>query len=253
MGNDYLEESGDGDITPLPAGDAGGNSLYRAVRTYVLRAGRMTAAQERNYRELSPVWCIPFSSTKLNFMDIFGNTNQTVIEIGFGMGTATAEIAAANPDINFIGIEVHRPGVGRLLGEIQRRELKNLFIIEHDALDVLEQMVVDGSVNGFNIFFPDPWQKKRHNKRRLIRRPHTDLFAQKLASGGYIYMVTDWLPYAHYALLELSATPALKNKYADFAPRQKWRPETKFERRGINEEREINELYFTKENADADC
>ena len=251
MGNDYLEEAGDGDITPLPAGNAGGNSLYRAVRTYVLRAGRMTAAQERNYRELSPVWCIPFSSAKLNFMDIFGNTNPTVVEIGFGMGTATAEIAAANPDINFIGIEVHRPGVGRLLGEIRRRELKNLFIIEHDALEVLEHMVVDGSVNGFNIFFPDPWQKKRHNKRRLVRRPHTDLLAQKLASGGYIYMVTDWQPYAESALEEMSATPAMKNQYADFAPRQKWRPETKFERRGINEERIINELYFTKAHADA--
>ena len=148
--------------------DAGAeNQFYRAVKTYVLRKGRMTAAQERDYNELSPVWCIPFENKKINFVDIFGNTNPVVVEIGFGMGTATAEIAGRNPDINYIGIEVHTPGVGRLLGEIRKRDLKNLFIIEHDALEVLECMIVDGSISGFHIFFPDPWQKKRHHKRRL--------------------------------------------------------------------------------------
>lgn len=222
------------------------NPFYRVIKTYVLRASRMTQAQERDYQDLSPVWCIPFAKSRINFIDIFGNTNPVIVEIGFGMGAATAEIAAANPDINYIGIEVHRPGIGKLLGEIRKRDLKNLFIIEHDALEVLEYMFVDNSVNGFHVFFPDPWQKKRHNKRRLIQRPHTDLLVKKLAVGAYLYMVTDWQPYAESALAELSATPGLINKYDGFAEKQNWRPETKFERRGIKEDRIINELYFIK-------
>ena len=156
-----------------------------------MRIGRMTAAQERAYNELSPAWCIPFENKKINFVDIFGNTNPIIIEIGFGMGDATAELAQANPNINYLGIEVHKPGVGKLLGEIKKRDLKNLYIIEYDALDVLEYMVGDNCVNGFHIFFPDPWPKKRHHKRRLVQRPKTDLFAQKLAPGGYLYFVTD--------------------------------------------------------------
>lgn len=229
--------------------DDGGaeNPFYRAVKTYVLRKGRMTAAQERDYNELSPVWCIPFENKKINFVDIFGNTNPVVVEIGFGMGTATAEIAGRNPDINYIGIEVHTPGVGRLLGEIRKRDLKNLFIIEHDALEVLECMIVDGSISGFHIFFPDPWQKKRHHKRRLVQRPHTDLIAKKLAPSGYLYFVTDWYEYAEFALSQLTDTPCLHNKYESFAESQSWRPETKFERRGLNEDRPITELYFLKD------
>lgn len=221
-------------------------SFYKAVKTYVLRKGRMTAAQERDYNELSPIWCIPFESKKINLLDIFGNTNPVIIEIGFGMGTATAEIAEKNPEINYIGIEVHTPGVGRLLGEIRKRDLKNLYIIEHDALEVLEEMIVDNSINGFHIFFPDPWQKKRHHKRRLVQRPHTDLLAQKLSPDGYIYFVTDWFEYAEFALEQLNNTPNIRNKYEKFAESQSWRPETKFERRGINEERPITELYFIK-------
>ncbi len=222
-------------------------SFYRAVKTYVLRIGRMTAAQERAYAELAPVWCIPFEHRKINFLDIFGNTNPVVVEIGFGMGTATAELAARNPGVNYIGIEVHKPGVGRLLGEIRRRDLKNLYIIEHDALEVLSEMGVDASVAGCHIFFPDPWPKKRHHKRRLMQRPHTDLFAQKLEPEGYLYFVTDWLEYAEFALEQLERTPLLHNKYGGFAESQRWRPETKFERRGIDAERPISELFFLKD------
>lgn len=222
------------------------NLFYRAVKTYVLRIGRMTNAQERDYAELAPVWCIPFENKKLNFLDIFGNTNPVIIEIGFGMGAATAEIAQQNPNINYIGIEVHRPGVGRLLGEIRKRDLKNLYIIEYDAIQVLEEMIVDNSVNGFHIFFPDPWPKKRHHKRRLVQKPRTDLFAKKLAPQGYVYMVTDWYEYADFALEQLNNTNMLQNKYEKFAEHQSWRPETKFERRGLNEERPITELYFIK-------
>lgn len=218
----------------------------REVKTYVLRIGRMTQSQEKCYKELSPSWCIPFEQKKLNFIDIFGNTNPIVIEIGFGMGDATADIAEANPDINYIGIEVHRPGVGKLLGEIKKRDLKNLYIIEHDALEVLEYMIGDNSINGFHIFFPDPWPKKRHHKRRMIQRPRTNLFAKKLAAGGYLYFVTDWYEYAEFALEELKLTQTLKNKYEGFAEPQPWRTQTKFERKGLAADRKITEIFFEK-------
>ena len=205
---------------PLPEGLQKENIIRREVKTYVLRIGRMTDAQERSYNELSPVWCIPFENKKLNFVDIFGNTNPIIIEIGFGMGDVTAKLAQENPNINYIGIEVHKPGVGKLLSEIKKRDLKNLYIIEHDALEVLEQMIGDNSVNGFHIFFPDPWPKKRHHKRRLLQRPRTNLLAQKLAPEGYLYFVTDWFEYAEFALEELNQTENLENKYDGFAEPQ---------------------------------
>lgn len=220
---------------------------YRGIKTYVLRKGRMTASQERDYQNFSHIWCIPFEKKPINLLDVFGNTNPVIVEIGFGMGSATAEIAEKNPDINYIGIEVHTPGVGKLLGEIRTRDLKNLYIIEHDALEVLDEAIVDGSINGFHVFFPDPWPKKRHHKRRLMQRPNTDLLAKKLCAGGYIYFVTDWAEYADFALEELNKTPSLHNKYEKFAETQHWRPETKFEKRGKDAAREIKELYFIKD------
>ncbi len=228
------------DAEPLPSG------YRREVKTYVLRAGRMTAAQQKAYNELAPSWCIPFEEKKLNFVDIFGNTNPVIIEIGFGMGHATVDIAAKNPDINYLGIEVHTPGVGRVLSEINRLELKNLYLIEYDALEVLEKMIGDNSVNGFHIFFPDPWPKKRHHKRRLIQRPRTNLLAQKLAPGGYLYFVTDIVEYAEFALEELKLTPNLKNRYDGFAQPQPWRSQTKFERKGLEADRKITEILFEK-------
>ena len=243
MENNNLQNQSEqkSETDPLPA------SYKRTVKTFVMRIGRMTAAQERAYNELSPAWCIPFENKKINFVDIFGNTNPIIIEIGFGMGDATAELAQANPNINYLGIEVHKPGVGKLLGEIKKRDLKNLYIIEYDALDVLEYMVGDNCVNGFHIFFPDPWPKKRHHKRRLVQRPKTDLFAQKLAPGGYIYFVTDIEEYAEFALEELENTPHLKNRYKGFAEPQPWRAQTKFERKGMAADRKITELFFEKE------
>ena len=231
---------------PLPEGLQKENIIRREVKTYVLRIGRMTDAQERSYNELSPVWCIPFENKKLNFVDIFGNTNPIIIEIGFGMGDVTAKLAQENPNINYIGIEVHKPGVGKLLSEIKKRDLKNLYIIEHDALEVLEQMIGDNSVNGFHIFFPDPWPKKRHHKRRLLQRPRTNLLAQKLAPEGYLYFVTDWFEYSEFALEELNQTENLENKYDGFAEPQEWRGQTKFERKGLNADRSITEIFFVK-------
>ena len=181
-----------------------------------------------------------------SFKNIFKNDNPVVVEIGFGMGKATAIIAENNPEINYVGIEVHKPGIGKLLGEIKKRDLKNLRIIEGDAMQILENNISDGSISAFHIFFPDPWQKKRHFKRRLIQRPRTDLMVNKLMIGGYLYFVTDWLPYAQFGLEQLENTPGLKNRYESFAPHQAWRPETRFEEKGIDANRVISELYFEK-------
>ena len=223
------------------------NIIRREIKTFVLRASRMTDAQKRDYETLSAKWCIPFEKKNLNFADIFGNSNPVVVEIGFGMGAATAIIAEQNPNVNYLGIEVHTPGVGRLLGNIRDNNLQNLYIIEHDAMEVLEFMIPDNSVSGFHVFFPDPWPKKKHHKRRLMQRPRTNLLAKKLYAGGYIYMATDWEPYAEFALEELNLTETMKNKYDGFAPNQEWRPETKFEHKGLVAERKISEIFFVKE------
>lgn len=206
----------------------------------------MTEAQKRDYLIHQARWCLPFQQGILNLTDIFENTAPVTIEIGFGMGSATASIAEQHPDRNYLGIEVHRAGVGRLLGEIEKRGLTNLRIIEHDALEVLEFMIPSNSVGAFHIFFPDPWPKKRHHKRRLVQRPRTDLIADKLASGGYLYMVTDWEPYGEEAFFQLTATPGLVNRYEGFAPHQIWRPETRFEEKGKMANHEIFELMFEK-------
>ena len=163
------------------------------------------------------------------------------------MGHATAQIAQDNPNMNYIGSEVHVPGVGRLLGEIKKRQLKNLYLIEYDALEILETMIPDNSLAGFHIFFPDPWPKKKHHKRRLLQRPRTDLLVSKLSPGGYIYFATDWEEYALSAVEELSCTEGIHNKYEKFAPHQEWRPRTKFEQKGLDAGREIFELVFVKD------
>jgi tRNA (guanine-N7-)-methyltransferase len=223
----------------------------------------MSPAQKRSYAELSPRFSIPFDSDGRvpDYRALFGNSNPITVEIGFGTGIVTAEIAQANPEQNYLGLEVHRPGIGRLLWEIGKRGLTNIRIIEHDAVESLERMTEDGSIAAFHIFFPDPWPKKRHHKRRLVTRPFTDLLARKLRRGGYIYMVTDWEDYASWAMAELSATPLLSNPYAPladsgeksgenptggYAPRQPWRPQTRFEAKGIAGGRGIRELFFRK-------
>ena len=226
---------------------ANGGGISRGIRTYALRSGRMTDAQKKAYGDLSLRWRIPFKNEALDFAAVFGNDAPVTVEVGFGMGQATAEIAQANPDKNYMGIDVYKAGVGRLLSEIERRGLSNLRIIEHDALTALEAMIPDSSVAAFHVFFPDPWPKKRHHKRRLMLRPRTELFAQKLTAGGYIFMATDWKPYAEEAMLELAATPRLKNAYSGFAPPQAWRPKTAFEKKGEAQGREIFELIFIKE------
>ena len=207
----------------------------------------MSPAQRRSYENLFPLFGLRAEeSGALEICQLFGNAAPLVIEIGFGMGIATANIAEQNPGINYLGIEVHRPGIGRLLWEIEKRNLGNIRIIEGDAVEILEQKIKDSSVSAFHIFFPDPWPKKRHHKRRLITRPFTDLLASKLISGAYIYMVSDWADYGDWALRELTATAGLLNKYSGFAEQQSWRPQTEFERKGLMKNHEIREIYFIK-------
>ena len=222
------------------------DGIHREIHTFVLRQGHFTASERSAYQELHDEFCIPYEEQIIDFERVFGNKNPLVIEIGFGMGKATSIIAQNNPEINYLGIEVHKPGVGKLLGEIRDKSLKNLRIIEHDAMEVVKNQIQDGSIHAFHIFFPDPWQKKRHFKRRLIQRPRTDLLADKLVKGGYLYFVTDWLPYAQFGMEHLLSTPALKNKYEGFAPHQQWRPETRFEQKGLDANRVITELMFEK-------
>ena len=222
-------------------------SMRRRIHTFKITAGHFTNSEKKDYEELLPVWGLDYKREKLDWEKVFGNKNPVVIEIGFGMGKATAIIAQNNPDINYLGLEVHKPGIGKLLGEIREKGLKNLRIIEHDALEVLENMIEDESVSAFHIFFPDPWQKKRHFKRRLIQRPRTDLITSKIQKGGYFYFVTDWLPYAEFGIEQLNRTPGLKNKYEGYAPRQEWRPETRFEQKGLDANRVINEMMFIKQ------
>jgi tRNA (guanine-N7-)-methyltransferase len=216
------------------------------IKSYVIRKGRFTEAQKKAYDDLSEKFIIPFTEEHLDFGAVFSNTRGVTLEIGFGMGLATAIIAQENADKNYLGVEVHRPGVGRLLWEIQNRALCNIRIIEHDAVSVVEKMIPEGSLDAVHIFFPDPWPKKKHRKRRLIQRPFTEELASLLKKDGYLYMVTDWEDYALHALEELSASASLRNKYPSFAEQQKWRPRTKFEQKGLDKDHVIRELFFVK-------
>jgi len=216
------------------------------IKSYVMRKGRYTTAQKKAYDTSGEKYLLIFSQREIDFKEIFSNENGVTLEIGFGMGDATAEIAQANPDKNYLGIEVHRPGIGRLLWEIEKKSLCNVRIIEHDAVSVTQKMIPKNSLDAVHIFFPDPWPKKRHRKRRLIQRPFTDTLVSCLKQGGYLYMVTDWEDYALHALEELSASCALRNAYETFAQPQSWRPLTKFEQKGMNKEHVIRELYFIK-------
>jgi len=216
------------------------------LKSYVIRKGHFTDAQKKAYDSLYEKYIIPFADNKLDFQNIFRNPAGVTLEIGFGSGFATAEIAQANPDKNYLGIEVHRPGIGKLLWEIEKRSLDNIRIIEYDAAAAAEKMIPDGSLDAIHIFFPDPWPKKRHHKRRLIQAPFTLTLARRLKPGGYLYMVTDWEDYAACALASLASCPTLKNAYEDFAVGQDWRPKTKFEQKGLAKDHKIRELFFIR-------
>ena len=176
----------------------------------------------------------------------FGRNAPRIVEIGFGMGAATAEIAAQQPHNDFIGLEVHEPGVGALLKLINDQSLQNIRIIQHDAVEVLEQMVAPQSLAGVHIFFPDPWHKKRHHKRRLIQPPLVALLASRLQAGGLLHCATDWQPYAEQMLAVLRAEPTLQNTADGYAPKPDYRPMTKFEKRGLALGHGVWDLVFRK-------
>ncbi len=215
--------------------EASPSESRRSIRSFVLRAGRMSSAQKRAVDTLYPIYGLPFSHTPLDLSLAFERPAPTVLEIGFGMGTATAEIAAHCPELNFIGIEVHAPGIGSLLNQIQTQGLTNLKVIQHDAVEVLEHMIPPNSLHGVHLFFPDPWHKKRHNKRRIVQPPFVEELTKRLALQGYLHFATDWEPYAHWMLHVLQHAPNLENTSPEntFAPRPIYRPITKFEARGV--------------------
>jgi len=227
--------------------DTDDDSPDRGIRTYVLRSGRMTDSQKRALVELWPRFGVEFEPSRpLDLGALFGNGGPTVAEIGFGMGVATWKIAEANPGTNYLGFEVHRPGIGKLMSELEARGIGNVRIMSHDAVEAFEKVIEPGSFAGLHIFYPDPWPKKRHHKRRLIRPGLSEILASRLAPGGYLYFVTDIEEYAAWSLEVLSRTPGLKNRYGDYAPRQEWRPETKFEAHAARDGRGRWELVFER-------
>ena len=218
----------------------------RSIRSFVLRAGRMGSGQVRAMEMLAPLYMIPYADACLDFDHAFGRHAPTVLEIGFGMGDATAQIAAARPEDNFIGIEVHTPGVGALLQRIQERGLTNLRLLQHDAVEVLRDMIAPHSLAGIHVYFPDPWHKNKHNKRRLIQAEFVRALSSRLAPGGYLHCATDWQPYAEQMRSVLGAEPTLANTADGYAPRPDWRPLTKFENRGIQLGHGVWDLVFTR-------
>ena len=233
-------------MTAPPPDQAGRRA---AIRSYVVRAGRMGSGQVRALAELAPRYVLPFEPRPADFSETFGRKAPHIVEIGFGMGDATAQIAQARPELDFIGIEVHPPGVGALLQRIEERALSNLRIFQHDAVEVLEQMVAPASLAGVHVFFPDPWHKKRHHKRRLIQAPFVALLASRIAPGGYLHCATDWQPYAEQMLAVLSAEPGLRNRFDGYAPRPDYRPLTKFENRGLKLGHGVWDLVFERRDA----
>ena len=230
-------------------GEATDTTKHRPIRSFVVRAGRMSPKQERGLTEGMARHGVAYAPALLDFARVFSRnagSAPTILEIGFGMGTTTAEIAAAHADSNYLAVEVHPPGVGSLCNLLDDQSLANVKIIQHDAVEVLNHMIAPGSLAGIHIYFPDPWHKARHNKRRLVQPALVALVASRLAPDGYLHLATDWVPYAEHMLEVLSAEPLLKNTSADYAPRPSWRPETKFERRGLKLGHEVRDLLFTK-------
>jgi len=233
------QESANSDATP-------GGPVRRPVRSYVLRAGRMGTGQQRALVELGPRLVLPHASAVPDWDSLFDRKAPRIVEIGFGMGAATADIATARPEVDFIGIEVHTPGVGALLKLIDDRGIANIRIVQHDAVEVLRDMIAPASLAGVHVFFPDPWHKKRHHKRRLIQPELVALLVTRLAPGGLLHCATDWQPYAEQMLEVLMGDPQLENTADGYAPRPEYRPLTKFEQRGMRLGHGVWDLLFRR-------
>ena len=218
----------------------------RGIRSYVRRAGRTTTGQAKALEELGPRFLVPYQPQPVDLAQVFGRVAPVVLEIGFGMGEATAHIAGLMPEKNFLCCEVHPPGVGALLKRIGEQGLGNIRIVEHDAVEVLDNMLPAESLAGVHIFFPDPWHKARHNKRRLVQPHFIAKLLPRVASGGYIHCATDWEPYAQQILEVMGAEAALENTAEGFAERPEYRPLTKFENRGIRLGHGVWDVVFRK-------
>jgi tRNA (guanine-N7-)-methyltransferase len=219
---------------------------HRAIRSFVLRAGRMGSGQTKALEVLGPEFILPYAATPMDWSGVFSRHAPRILEIGFGMGGATAAIALNHPENDYLGVEVHTPGVGALLKHIGEMNLANLRIVQHDAVEVLRHMLTEASLDGIHIFFPDPWQKKRHHKRRLIQPAFVDLLTSRLKPGAYLHLATDWEDYAQQMLDVLSAHPNLCNTADTYAPRPDYRPLTKFEQRGLRLGHGVWDLVFMR-------
>ncbi len=220
----------------------------RPIRSFVLRAGRMTVGQQRGWDQGFPRYGLDASAGTLDWNATWNSQGRRVVEIGFGMGDSLLAMAASSPSDRFLGIEVHRPGVGRLLGQALDQEIDNIRVFADDAVTVLDHCIAPASVDCLQIFFPDPWHKKRHHKRRLIQPEFVRKAVTLLANGGLLHLATDWSPYAEHMLEVLRAEPGLRNTATDdgYAERPSWRPETKFERRGERLGHGVWDLLFSK-------
>ena len=219
---------------------------HRSIRSYVLRQGRVTEAQARAVERLMPVYGIAFSPEPIDLERAFGRPAPKILEIGFGMGETTAAIAEAHPESDYLGIEVHTPGVGALLRRIEFLGLTNVRVIQHDAVEVVDRMIAPGAIDGVHVFFPDPWPKKRHHKRRLLQPEFVRRLATRMKPSAYLHAATDWEDYATQMLEVLSAEPLLANTAAGFAPRPDSRPLTKFETRGTRLGHGVWDLVFRR-------
>jgi tRNA (guanine-N7-)-methyltransferase len=217
------------------------------IKSFVRRAGRMSAAQENYYAEMMPKIGIVYQAQPIDLAAVYARNNPKILEIGTGMGETTARIADTHRDNDYLGVEVHTPGIGALCKQIAERELSNLRICQHDAVEVVRDMLPVDSLDGVHVFFPDPWHKARHNKRRLIQPPFVALLASRIKSGGYFHCATDWEDYAQQMLAVLSAEAALVNSAEGFAPRPAYRPLTKFENRGLRLGHGVWDVIFRKQ------
>jgi len=217
------------------------------IRSFVHRRAHITPSQREALDRLMPLWAIPYRARVLDFEQAFGRKAPTILEIGFGMGETTEKIALARPDDNFLGVEVFNAGVGAMLKRIDESGLQNVRVIQHDAVEVLQQMIAPASLAGVHIYFPDPWPKKRHHKRRLIQPPLIKLLASRMQPGAYIHLATDWENYAEQMLEVLNGEEALENTVTSgYAPRPDFRPQTKFETRGLRLGHGVWDLIFKR-------
>ena len=215
----------------------------RAVRSYKLRGRRITEGQQEAWDRLWPVFGIEYSEAKINLAELFPDSKRIIIEIGFGMGEATAIIAKNHPNNGYVAVDVHPPGIGKLLARIVENDLTNLKVIEEDVHVVLQHMIADESLDGIHLYFPDPWPKKKHNKRRIVNDGFLQLIHPKIKTGGFIHIATDWVPYAESIKEVFAASTLFTGGVID---KPEWRPVTRFEGQGIDKDHAVNDMLYTK-------